>query len=430
MDTKWKNTKKTEWKIRKHLQTKKAKIIIALICGILGIWLFLYMWKEWFNFPSRSAWAVGGILNVLLGIALFNGIRCGMEKRYQVWDTFVEDFFQKWKKEWKKQQKFLIGIALGVGILSIFMFKKIIEVYYWYGYNYSVGYVTIGGVLIQFIVAEATVIRFMLRLLNHHIADMEALVEQNVEKAMEQAIQSERLKVDLISNVSHDLKTPLTSMVGYIELIKKEEVSDVVADYVEVLGNKAQKLKEMIDSLFDLAKTSSGNIEFHMEKMELNRLIEQVQADMEDKFTQANREVVAELTEENTEFTSDSSYMYRICQNLMENALKYSAEHTRIFLKTARVEKAGKEMVRFEITNTANYRMNFSKDQIVERFARADKARTTEGNGLGLAIVSTYTSALGGLFEVEIDCDQFKAIVEFPVKENAKNALQSTTSMI
>ncbi|MEG1291623.1 MAG: ATP-binding protein, partial [Lachnospiraceae bacterium] len=113
-------------------------------------------------------------------------------------------------------------------------------------------------------------------------------------------------------------------------------------------------------------------------------------------------------------FVADSGYMYRICQNLMENALKYSAAHTRIFLKTEVVIREGKLQVQLEITNTADYRMNFTKEQIVERFARGDEARSTDGNGLGLAIVSTYTSALGGWFDVNIDCDQFKAIVEFP----------------
>ena len=207
-------------------------------------------------------------------------------------------------------------------------------------------------------------------------------------------------------------------MVGYIELMKKEELSDVLLDYVEVLSRKAQKLKEMIDSLFDLAKTSSGTVELKLEVLEMNRLIEQVQADMEDRIIKSGREIVVILTEEPTDFTADSSYMYRIIQNLVENALKYSQENTRIFLKSSiiHVENTGKEnqkKVRFEITNTAGYRMNFTKEQIVERFARGDESRTTEGNGLGLAIVNTYTVALGGSFEVAIDCDQFKASVMF-----------------
>ncbi len=239
---------------------------------------------------------------------------------------------------------------------------------------------------------------------------MEQINQQNLEAAL----RSEQMKVDLISNVSHDLKTPLTSMVGYLELMKKEELSDVLEDYVEVIFRKAQKLKEMIDSLFDLAKTSSGNVELKMESMEMNRLIEEVYADMEDRIQKSGRELVVSLTKENNSFIADSSYMYRICQNLLENALKYSQEYTRIFLKTSVI--AGEEdakKVRFEITNTAGYRMEFTKEQVVERFVRGDESRTTEGNGLGLAIVNTYTTALGGSFEVNIDCDQFKATIEF-----------------
>lgn len=410
MDTKWKNIKKI-WEKRKD---GKVRMAIALVCAVPGVWGLLYLWQERFNFPSVGAWVLGSIINLLLGIALFQGIRRELEKRYQNWDSYVENFYQKWQEEWKKQQKIIIWCTIGAAVVGIFSFRTIIHSY-WYG-NYSVGYVTIGIIMIQFVVAEATVISYMKQVLNHHVTDMEAIVQKNVKEAMETTIRSERMKVDLISNVSHDLKTPLTSMVGYIELIKKEELSDVVSDYVEVLGNKAQKLKEMIDSLFDLAKTSSGNIKLTMEGIEMNRLIEQVRADMEDKFKEAGREVVTDLTEEETSFTSDSSYMYRVCQNLMENALKYSAEHTRIFFKTARMRQNGRDMVQFEVTNTANYHMNFTKDQIVERFARGDEARTTDGNGLGLAIVSTYTSALGGIFDVTIDCDQFKAVVAFPVE--------------
>ena len=253
---------------------------------------------------------------------------------------------------------------------------------------------------------------------------MENLKQIN-QKSLEAALRSEQMKVDLISNVSHDLKTPLTSMVGYIELMKKEEPDDVLSDYIDVLSQKAQKLKEMIDSLFDLAKTSSGNVELKIEQMELNCLIEQVQADMADRIAESGREFVVMLTKEPTDFMADSSYMYRICQNLMENALKYSQENTRIFLKSSVIpipedgnlkEESGQEArqkVRFEITNTSSYQMNFTRDQIVERFARGDESRTTEGNGLGLAIVNTYTAALGGTFDVAIDCDQFKASIEF-----------------
>ena len=151
-----------------------------------------------------------------------------------------------------------------------------------------------------------------------------------------------------------------------------------------------------------------------MEVLELNRLVEQVEADMADVIEDSGREMVPMLAKLPTDFVADSSYMYRIVQNLLENALKYSQEQTRIFLKTSIEKSEEGMMVRLEITNTANYRMEFSKEQIVERFVRGDKSRTTEGNGLGLAIVNTYTAALGGRFDVQVDCDQFKAVVEFP----------------
>ena len=230
-------------------------------------------------------------------------------------------------------------------------------------------------------------------------------------KSLEKVSRSDQLRVDLITNVSHDLKTPLTSIVGYLELIKKEELSDVVRDYVDVISTRAGKLGEMINSLFSLAKASSGNVELHKETFELNRLMEQIFADMDDRIKESGLKFVTQFTEEDTAIYSDNSYFYRICQNLIENALKYSAKGTRVFVKTYKKEAGTDQKIVLEITNTSGYEMDFEKEDIIERFSRGDKARTSEGNGLGLAIVSTYAKALGGEFDIKIDCDQFKAIV-------------------
>ena len=235
----------------------------------------------------------------------------------------------------------------------------------------------------------------------------------NFLELMEELKAAQNDKQRIVSDISHDLKTPLTSMVGYIELIKKEELSDLVRDYVDVLSERAEKLKEMINSLFSLAKASSGNIELHPEKFELNRLVEQIFADMHDHVKESELQFVKQLTEENTEIISDNMYFYRICQNLIENALKYSAKHTRVFVKT--YQKESSNHLCLEITNTAGYPMDFTKEEIIERFFRGDKQRSSEGNGLGLAIVSTYVKALGGEFDIKIDCDQFKACVEMPL---------------
>lgn len=165
-----------------------------------------------------------------------------------------------------------------------------------------------------------------------------------------------------------------------------------------------------------------------MESFEMNRLIDQIFADMDDRIRESGLEFVTRKTEESTELVSDNMYCYRICQNLLENTLKYSAKGTRVFVKTSVKSGEGASdgsrkgrRICLEITNTSGYLMDFTEEDIVERFARGDRARSSEGNGLGLAIVSTYTKALGGEFDIRIDCDQFRACVELPEKPVSEN---------
>ena len=280
------------------------------------------------------------------------------------------------------------------------------------------GYMMVATVFIEYICCREVIQRYWRNELDQIMEQTESFFQKRLEqaleierKSLEKVSRSDQLRVDLITNVSHDLKTPLTSIVGYLELIKKEELSDVVRDYVDVISTRAGKLGEMINSLFSLAKASSGNVELHKETFELNRLMEQIFADMDDRIKESGLKFVTQLTEEDTAIYSDNSYFYRICQNLIENALKYSAKGTRVFVKTYKKEAGTDQKIVLEITNTSGYEMDFEKEDIIERFSRGDKARTSEGNGLGLAIVSTYAKALGGEFDIKIDCDQFKAIV-------------------
>ncbi|NBH13733.1 GHKL domain-containing protein [Lachnospiraceae bacterium] len=408
MAIKWKSTEKWKGFIKRMRKREEMRLFFGIACAILALLMFEdILHGRWFE--TEETLQEGGVMNLFLGGAVWGMLSFGLRLQNRRWKPAYDRFYEEWKQKLKKQQIWFGLIELAALWAAAMNFLYIYE-HSWEYSNYSTGYALVITVLIQGIVCEIILLSYMKRKLEEY---MEALEEIN-KKNLEAALRSEQMKVDLISNVSHDLKTPLTSMVGYIELMKKEELTDVLGDYVEVLSRKAQKLKEMIDSLFDLAKTSSGNVELKMEPLEMNRLIEQVYADMEDRIAQSGRELVISLAEENTGFTADSGYMYRICQNLLENALKYSQEYTRIFLKTLVLPEQGeKQKVRFEITNTAGYRMEFTKEQIVERFARGDESRTTDGNGLGLAIVNTYTAALGGSFDVNIDCDQFKAAVEF-----------------
>ena len=235
-------------------------------------------------------------------------------------------------------------------------------------------------------------------------------IESAMQKSVEKQMQAERLKIDLITNVSHDLKTPLTSMVGYTDLLKKEDLTPAAQDYVEVISVKQEQLKEMIQSLFELSKSTSGTEKFQMEKMDMKRLIEQTLADMDDAIEQSNLSFRTALGEEPLPFLGDNGKMYRVIQNLVENILKYSLGGTRVYID------AGKENGEIFVTmkNISAYEMNFEAEEMMERFVRGDESRTSEGHGLGLAIASSYTANMGGRMELAADGDLFKVILRFP----------------
>lgn len=429
----------------KNILKKCWKWILAFFFLLAGIFILLQIIYS--GYTTEVTWRFGFLANVCLGFSIICVMPGIIRYIYRNWIPDYGDFFEDWKRNWRTQQKTL-GITAGVLlILAAWFFSVMKGSYGWlfpgYVSNYASGYLLFVTVVIQVFIVEIILIRFMLgrlQMLMEHMQEINRIrLSEALEierQSLEKVSRSDQLRVDLITNVSHDLKTPLTSMVGYIELMKKEELSDTARDYLEVISGRAEKLKEMIESLFNLAKASSGNIELHREKINVNRLLEQLMADMEDRIEASGLEYVKILAKEDTSLETDNTYLYRICQNLIENTLKYSAKGTRVFVKTFAEERnlpaqsddlrAGKQMAEqyigpeskslcIEITNTAGYPMDFSKEDIVERFARADKARSTDGNGLGLAIVSTYAAALGGEFDIIMDCDQFKARLVFPV---------------
>ena len=238
-------------------------------------------------------------------------------------------------------------------------------------------------------------------------------IESAMKKSVEKQVQAERLKAELLTNMSHDLKTPLTSMVGYTDLLKQEKLPDQARDYVEAIAAKQEQLKDMIQDLFDLSKAASGSEQLYLEVLDMNRLLEQTLGDMEDAVTASGRNIRQKFSQESLPFLGDNLKMYRVVQNLLENALKYSLENTRIYIET---RKQGNR-IQAVIKNIACYEMDFDPKEITERFVRGDKARTTQGHGLGLAIASAYAANMGGTLHVEIDGDLFKVILEFPVTE-------------
>lgn len=235
---------------------------------------------------------------------------------------------------------------------------------------------------------------------------IDAAISRSVEKQM----QAERLKVDLITNMSHDLKTPLTSMVGYTDLLKKENLSPEAMDYVNVISVKQEQLKNMIQDLFDLSKATSGIQQLVLETLDMRRLLEQTMGNMEDSIENSGLTIRSRFPNEPLLFVGDNEKMYRVVQNLLENALKYSLPGTRIYLEAGR---AGGN-VWMQMKNIASYEMEFAPDEIMERFVRGDQSRTTEGHGLGLAIASSFVQNMKGTMKIEVDGDMFKIKLEFP----------------
>lgn len=233
------------------------------------------------------------------------------------------------------------------------------------------------------------------------------------QKAVQDQLQAERLKIELLTNVSHDLKTPLTSIISYVELLDREEEMPAEArDYVLILKKKAERLRTIISEVFELAKTTSGEIKIEKKEIDFYRLVVQTMGDMQDRIDASGLVIRQKLAQDVLIF-SDGERMYRVLQNLLDNALKYSMKGTRIYLELV---SDGKVMA-FTIKNIAGYEMNFEAGDATERFMRGDKNRTTEGSGLGLSIAQGFTIACGGEFAVVVDGDMFKAEIRFPVME-------------
>lgn len=235
-------------------------------------------------------------------------------------------------------------------------------------------------------------------------------VQAQHEEAVRTAVTSERFKVELISNVSHDLRTPLTAILGYSELLQKEALSPEGQEQLRCLHLKAGYMNDLVESLFELTKVSSGVIEAKKEQIDLVRLLEQTIGLFDDQLVSAGLSVRRNYPSDALPVITDGARMHQVFANLLGNAIKYALAGTRIYLEVKEAENC----FLIRMMNTSSYEMDFKPEEIMQRFARGDKARSTKGSGLGLAIAQTYTESVGGTFRVSVDGDQFSAIVELP----------------
>ena len=232
--------------------------------------------------------------------------------------------------------------------------------------------------------------------------------------AIEENLKSERMKTELITNVSHDLKTPLTSIINYVDLLKAENIeSEKAKEYIEVLDSKSQRLKKLTEDLVEASKASSGNIKLTMEKLKVKELIHQVTGEFEDKFEVRKLETILSYPEENVFILADSRYLYRVLENIYSNIAKYAKEDTRVYVDIVKNNKK----VLIAIKNISKEQLNISADELMQRFVRGDSSRNTEGSGLGLSIAKSLTELQGGSFDIYLDGDLFKVVIEFPIVE-------------
>lgn len=237
-------------------------------------------------------------------------------------------------------------------------------------------------------------------------------ISKGFEVAREEGVKSERLKTELITNVSHDIKTPLTSIINYVDLLKKENIENEKAkDYIDILDGKSQRLKKLTEDLVEASKASSGNVKLNIEKINVVELLKQSIGEFEDKFKNKELEIISEYTEDEIYINADNRYMYRIIENLFGNISKYAQEKSRVYIEVKKHEKT----VRMDIKNISKERLNISSEELMQRFVRGDKSRTTEGSGLGLSISKSLTELQKGKFEIKIDGDLFKVELEFDI---------------
>lgn len=222
-------------------------------------------------------------------------------------------------------------------------------------------------------------------------------------------VKAERMKSELITNVSHDLKTPITSIISYTELLSKVDgLPDEARDYVAVIAKKSERLKNLTQDLFDISKVQSGNDDVVLEKLDVALLINQALGEHDNEIQSSGLPFCVEAPKE-LYISADGRKMSRVMSNLINNILKYTMKNTRVFITAA--EKNG--MIEMEFKNISAYPLNFNVEEITQRFVRGDESRTAEGNGLGLAIAKSYTEICNGTFDIVVDGDMFKAILKF-----------------
>ena len=229
-------------------------------------------------------------------------------------------------------------------------------------------------------------------------------------RAVEEEMKSERMKTDLVTNVSHDLKTPLTAIITYVDLLKNEKDEEKRKEYIGILEKKSQRLKVLIEDLFEISKATSHNVTLHFMKLDITGLLKQIELEYDRNLKAAGLEVKWDVPEEKVIVELDSEKAYRIFENLIVNISKYALPNTRVFIEV----KEEQDNVSVRMKNVSAAELNFNADEITDRFVRGDVSRNTEGSGLGLSIAKSFTELMHGTLKISTEADLFRVEIVFP----------------
>lgn len=242
-------------------------------------------------------------------------------------------------------------------------------------------------------------------------------IGSDLDAAVENSLKKERMQTELITNVSHDLKTPLTSIINYVDLMKRENPTDPkIQEYLRILDEKSQRLKVLTEDVVEASKASTGNIKLEMNDIDFVEMVQQVIGEFEEKFQEKNLTMMVHFTDEPSIIYADGQRMWRVLENVFGNVVKYAMEGTRVYAEISNRNKK----VTFSLKNISAQPLNISADELTERFIRGDVARNTEGSGLGLSIAKSLTELQGGEFKLYLDGDLFKVMITFVAKNYSK----------
>lgn len=417
-----------------------TSILVAIFAGIcVGCWALLFeLCCSVARYSKSGKKFYKHLLLYWLGFALFHIFKFIIKlivKFFKAWHRFNKKLFGTFKLYAYKPKTFVRNIILlslaffagniGLMIIIVLFFASDIPVF---------GFIFIAGDIVANTFALRAVCKYFKALdeiiyaSSQHIdvpmaldtlpqslkilADSMKYTNAELQNAIAKAVKDERLRAELITNVSHDLKTPLTSIITYVDLLKNCDIADPKAqEYIHVLDDKGAKLKRLIDDLIEASKVTSGNISVNLAPMNLSELCLQSTVDVQQDFEKNNLNLVVKQGEKPVTVTADGAKTFRVIENLLSNARKYSARGSRVYVS---VYEQGDKGI-FEIKNISAQPLDITPDELTERFVRGDKSRTAEGNGLGLSIAKELCKVQNGELELSIDGDLFKAKVEFPL---------------